>query len=136
MRDLDQYKILVVEDSPLIRKMVQDVLTKGGFYNVEAVFHGKAAWDRLSDEGENFDLVITDIEMPKMDGLTLTKKIKEYERFRQIPVIVFSSIMAEDIKRKAQSVGADGQITKPEIDQLIVSVGKLLKRREVKTERA
>jgi len=44
--------------------------------------------------------------------------------------------MAEDIKRKAQSVGADGQITKPEIDQLIVSVGKLLKRREVKTERA
>ncbi|HHZ04338.1 chemotaxis protein CheV [Acetomicrobium hydrogeniformans] len=133
--DLDKYKILVVEDSPLIRRMIQDVLAKGGFHNVEAVSHGKAAWDRLSDEGENFDLVITDIEMPKMDGLTLTKKIKEDERLRHIPVIVFSSIMAEDIKRKAQSVGADGQITKPEIDQLIVSVGKLLKRREVKTER-
>jgi len=130
--DLDQYKILVVEDSPLIRKMIQDVLAKGGFHNVEAVSHGKAAWDRLCDEGEAFDLVITDIEMPKMDGLALTKKIKEDERLRNIPVIVFSSIMADDIKKKAQSVGADGQITKPEIEQLIAKVGELLrKRREV-----
>ncbi|HPU68991.1 MAG TPA: chemotaxis protein [Acetomicrobium flavidum] len=130
--DLDQYKILVVEDSPLIRKMIQDVLAKGGFHNVEAVSHGKAAWDRLCDEGEAFDLVITDIEMPKMDGLALTKNIKEDERLRNIPVIVFSSIMADDIKKKAQSVGADGQITKPEIEQLIAKVGELLrKRREV-----
>lgn len=130
--DLDQYKILVVEDSPLIRKMIQDVLAKGGIHNVEAVSHGKAAWDRLCDEGEAFDLVITDIEMPKMDGLALTKKIKEDERLRNIPVIVFSSIMADDIKKKAQSVGADGQITKPEIEQLIAKVGELLrKRREV-----
>ncbi len=130
--DLDQYKILIVEDSPLIRKMIQDVLAKGGFHNVEAVSHGRAAWDRLCDEGETFDLVITDIEMPKMDGLALTKNIKEDERLRNIPVIVFSSIMADDIKRKAQSVGADGQITKPEIEQLIAKVGELLrKRREV-----
>ena len=128
--DLDQYKILVVEDSPLIRKMIQDVLAKGGFHNVEAVSHGKAAWDRMCDEGETFDLVITDIEMPKMDGLTLTKKIKEDERLRNIPVIVFSSIMADDIKRKAQSVGADGQITKPEIEQLIAKVGELLRKRQ------
>jgi len=70
-------KILVVEDPPLIRRMIQDVLAKGGFHDVEAVSHGKAAWDRLSDEGESFDPAIADIEMPKMDGLTLTKKLKK-----------------------------------------------------------
>ena len=130
--DPDQYRILVVEDSPLIRKMIQDVLGKGGFHNVEVVSHGKAAWDRLCDEDGAFDLVITDIEMPKMDGLSLTKRIKEDERLRNIPVIVFSSIMADDIKRKAQSVGADGHITKPEIEQLIMQVSELLKSREGK----
>jgi len=130
--DPDQYRILVVEDSPLIRKMIQDVLGKGGFHNVEVVSHGKAAWDRLCDEDGAFDLVITDIEMPKMDGLSLTKRIKEDECLRNIPVIVFSSIMADDIKRKAQSVGADGHITKPEIEQLIMQVSELLKSREGK----
>jgi two-component system chemotaxis response regulator CheV len=124
--DPDQYKILVAEDSPLIRRLIQDALSEGGFHNVELVGHGKAAWDRLNDEEDVFDLLITDLEMPKMDGMALTRKVKEHGRLKELPVIVFSSIMAEDIKRKAQSVGADAQITKPEIGILVETVSRLL----------
>ena len=124
--DPNSFRILVAEDSPLIRKLIQDSLAQGGFQNVELVGHGKAAWDRLQDEGDVFNLLITDIEMPKMDGLTLTRRVKEDPRLKGTPVIVFSSIMAEDIKRKAQSVGADVQITKPEINLLVDKVCDLL----------
>ena len=122
----DEYKILVAEDSPLIRKLIQDVLVSGGFHNFEVVGHGKAAWDRLVEDGDEFDILLTDIEMPKMDGLTLTRRIKEDNKLSRIPVIVFSSVMAEDIKRKAQSIGADAQITKPEMHNLLEKLIELL----------
>ncbi len=124
--DPNDYKILVAEDSPLIRKLIQDALGVGGFHNVELVSHGKAAWDRLVDPDERFDLLITDIEMPKMDGLTLTRRLREDDRFATMKIIVYSSIMAEDIRRKAASVGADFQITKPEIGSLVDEVCRLL----------
>jgi two-component system chemotaxis response regulator CheV len=124
--DPDQYKILVAEDSPLIRKLIQGALSQGGFHNLELVGHGKAAWDRLIEDGDEFDILLTDIEMPKMDGLTLTRRVKEDQRLSHIPVIVFSSVMAEDIKRKAQSIGADAQITKPEMHRLLETVVELL----------
>jgi two-component system chemotaxis response regulator CheV len=124
--NLDEYKILVAEDSPLIRKLIQDVLVSGGFRNLEVVEHGKAAWDRLIEDGDDFDILLTDIEMPKMDGLTLTRRVKEDKKLSRIPVVVFSSVMAEDIKRKAQSVGADAQIIKPEMTNLLENVIELL----------
>jgi two-component system chemotaxis response regulator CheV len=124
--DPNLYKILVAEDSPLIRKLIQDVLVSGGFHNFEIVGHGKAAWDRLVEDGDEFDILLTDIEMPKMDGLTLTRRLKEDARLARIPVIVFSSVMAEDIKRKAQSIGADAQITKPEMHNLLEKLIELL----------
>ncbi len=128
--DPNQYRILVAEDSPLIRKLLQDALAEGGFHNVEMVGHGRAAWDRLQDDESFFNILITDIEMPKMDGLTLTRKIKESETLGGLPVIVFSSIMAEDIRRKAQSIGADAQITKPEIERLVHTVTELILKQE------
>ena len=124
--DPNSYKILVAEDSPLIRRLIQDALDTGGFHNVELVSHGQAAWDRLLQPDEHFDLLITDIEMPKMDGLTLTRRLREQERFSAMKIIVYSSIMAEDIRRKAASVGADLQITKPEIGFLVDEICTLL----------
>lgn len=126
--DPNRYRILVAEDSPLIRKLIQGALAAGGFHNFEMVGHGKAAWDRLVEDGDEFAMLLTDIEMPKMDGLTLTRRIKEDHRLSHIPVIVFSSIMAEDIKRKAQSIGADAQITKPEMHRLLDTVIELLQK--------
>ncbi|EFC91613.1 response regulator receiver modulated CheW protein [Dethiosulfovibrio peptidovorans DSM 11002] len=125
--DLDRYRILVAEDSPLIRRQVIDVLADGGFHNVESVGHGKAAWDRISEEDPgHFDLLISDIEMPKMDGFALTRLVKQDEERRDLPVVIFSSIMADDIRRKAASIGAEAQITKPEIGGLVEKVCELL----------
>jgi two-component system chemotaxis response regulator CheV len=125
--NLDRYRILVAEDSPLIRRQVIDVLADGGFHNVESVGHGKAAWDRISEEDPgHFDLLISDIEMPKMDGFALTRLVKQDEERRDMPVVIFSSIMADDIRRKAASIGAEAQITKPEIGGLVEKVCELL----------
>lgn len=124
--DPDKFKILAADDSSLIRRLIQDALAAGGFHNIELVGNGQLAWDLLQDEGDEVDLLLTDIEMPKMDGLALTRHVKESSRLKHIPVIVFSSVMAEDIKRKAQSIGADAQITKPEMRGLLETVIELL----------
>ncbi len=110
-------------------------MAAGGFHNLEMVGHGKAAWDRLVEDGDEFDLLLTDIEMPKLDGLTLTRRVKEDKALEHIPVIVFSSVMAEDIKRKAVSIGADAQITKPEISRLLDTVIELLERSQKNKKR-
>jgi len=125
--DISSYRILIAEDSPLIRRQLEDVLTSAGFINLKLVSDGKTAHDLLIEDGENFDLVITDVEMPKMDGLALTRKIRENSATKDVPIIVFSSIMAEDIKSKAASIGADYQITKPEIDMLVGYIVKIIK---------
>lgn len=132
--DLSAYHILIAEDSPLIRRQLEDVLTNGGFSNIKIVTDGKVAHDLLIVDGEHFDIVITDVEMPRMDGLALTRKIRENNATKDIPIIVFSSIMANDIKVKAASVGANYQITKPEINELVEYIAKIIK--ENKLEKA
>ena len=71
-------------------------------------------------------LVITDIEMPIMDGHRLTKLIKEDSETKHIPVIIFSSLINEQMRRKGESLGADAQLTKPEIANLVKVVDKLV----------
>jgi len=125
--DPSLYHILVAEDSPLIRRQLEDALLSGGFTNLKIVPDGKIAHDLLIVDGEHFDILITDVEMPRMDGLALTRKVRENAVTKKIPIIVFSSIMAEDIKAKAASIGANYQITKPEINMLVEYVVKAIK---------
>ena len=126
------YRIIVAEDSPLIRKQVEDALTASGFTNLKICPDGKVAYDAIVKDREDCDLLITDVEMPRLDGLTLTRRIKENLETKNIPVVVFSSIMANDIKNKAASVGANYQVTKPEINQLVECVVKVIKEKEEK----
>jgi len=126
MGDLNRFRILVAEDSPLIRKQISDVLGQGGFHNLVLTSDGKEAWDKLNTPGEQFDLLITDVEMPRLDGLALTRRVKEHPELKAIPIVVFSSIMAQDIKVKAASVGAEAQITKPEIPDMLEHIIRLL----------
>ena len=86
------------------------------------------------EEGAHFDVLITDVEMPRLDGLSLTRRLKENETSKDLPIIVFSSIMAQDIKSKAASVGARYQITKPEISQLVEYVVKIIKEQQGKVK--
>ena len=118
-KGLEGKKLVVAEDSTFLLKVVNDSLLKAGA-TVEKFGNGQDALDYLQNSsiGE-IHCVITDIEMPKMDGLTLTKLIKSDPRLKEIPVILFSSIANEGLKHKGLSVGADAQITKPEIDKLL-----------------
>ena len=73
------------------------------------------------------DLLITDIEMPQLDGHALTRRIKEHKILKKLPVIIFSSLITGDLLHKGESVGADAQMSKPEIENLVLLIDKLLK---------
>ena len=92
------------------------------------------AWDYIQKclhEGsleQNVQLVITDIEMPLMDGHRLTKLIKENEQLHNIPVVIFSSLVNEEMRRKGEELGADAQLSKPEIGKLVMALDQVLGR--------
>lgn len=130
------YKTLVVDDSSSIRKLITSYLVNDGF-EVEQDVNGQEAWDRLMDwkektvtgEGKLTDyinLLVTDIEMPAMDGHNLCKRVKEDPVLKDLPVILFSSLINERLYHKGLSVGADDQVTKPEIGSLAERAKKLI----------
>ncbi|MDA8228495.1 chemotaxis protein CheV [Desulfosporosinus lacus] len=121
-KGLEGKKLVVAEDSTFLLKVVNESLLKAGA-TVEKFGNGQDALTFLENSSlDEIYCVITDIEMPVMDGLTLTKQIKSNSRLKQIPVILFSSIASEGLAHKGLSVGADAQITKPEIDKLVEMV--------------
>ncbi|OPZ01487.1 MAG: Chemotaxis protein CheV [candidate division BRC1 bacterium ADurb.BinA364] len=130
--DPKSLRVLVVDDSPSIRAIMGKILAEGGFENVTIRGDGKEAWETIEERAKSdpapFDIIITDIEMPQMDGLHLTNRIKQSERFKDIPVVLFSSLISADNKRKGQAVGADEQITKFNAEELLAAVERCLKR--------
>ena len=101
-RERQEAPILVAEDSILLSKMIQDALNKSGYVNVRMFSDGQALWSYLEslrdvgDLDERVRLVITDIEMPQMDGHRLTKLIKSDKQFTKLPVVIFSSMINEE----------------------------------------
>lgn len=133
-------RILFADDSSMIRKTLGRGLEQAGF-EVTAASDGKVAWDQLlsiKDQAQNsgrpiFDLVnlvISDIEMPVMDGHNLTKRIKADPVLKELPVILFSSLISDALRHKGESVGADDQIAKPDIASLNKRVKSLLHERQ------
>ncbi|KGK91371.1 chemotaxis protein [Desulfosporosinus sp. HMP52] len=119
IKGLEGKKLVVAEDSTFLLKVVNESLVKAGA-TVEKFGNGQDALDFLEQSSvDEIYCVITDIEMPVMDGLTLTKQIKTNPKLKDIPVILFSSIASEGLAHKGLSVGADAQITKPEIEKLV-----------------
>lgn len=134
LKDRKGIKVLLSDDSPLIRKLLFDALSKAGFTDLRFFNDGQQTWDFLeklaNDKGDKFkeevDILITDIEMPQMDGHTLTRKIKENQILNQLPVIIFSSLITETLRHKGESVKADAQMSKPEVENLVEVIDKLL----------
>lgn len=129
-----QRRILLAEDSAVARKIITDILTSAG-HEVIATESGKQAWEKLNEmfneaasQGKNIrdyvDLVITDIEMPEMDGLTLTRLIKETPGFLNLPVIINTTLSDEANKEKAKMVGADDYLVKFDAKHLLDLVEK------------
>ena len=129
-----QKKILVAEDSMMLSNLIIGFLHKSGYKNTVKFNNGKEAWNYLT-EAKNSGLpisnyvscVVSDIEMPLMDGHRLTKLIKTDDELKHIPVILFSSLISDELRIKGQEVGADEQITKPEIVELVNIIDRLIK---------
>ena len=129
-KDRSNVKLVLADDSPLIRRLLKDTLLKAGFKNLKIFDDGKQVLDYLlnlvdkkSDRFmEDVHVLITDIEMPQMDGHTLTRKIKENNILKKLPVILFSSLITSDLKHKGHAVGADAQLSKPEIGELVTCI--------------
>ncbi|MEI8011733.1 MAG: chemotaxis protein [Candidatus Omnitrophota bacterium] len=123
-------KILVVDDSDFIRRIIIEHLHAAG-YSTESTINGDEAWQKLNAAASQPDfecveryyhLMVTDIEMPQVDGLHLIKRVKEHARLKRLPCIAFSSLITKELIWKCKSVGSDGEISKPEINQLVALV--------------
>lgn len=131
-RDRSDATILIAEDSALLSKLITECLKKSGYTNLIVEENGQEAWDVIKDmqaKGDitkHLDCIITDIEMPLMDGHRLTKLVKSDAELRNIPVIIFSSLVNEEMRKKGEQLGADAQLTKPEIGKLVEAIDKLL----------
>ena len=132
LRARNDKPILIAEDSALLSKLLQDCLKKAGYNNLIVNMDGQEAWDKIeamAEKGNITDqvkLVITDIEMPRMDGHRLTKLIKSNDKTKMLPVIIFSSMISTELIAKGNTLGADAQITKPEINRLVGEIDKLI----------
>jgi two-component system chemotaxis response regulator CheV len=133
--DRSEIPILTAEDSTLLRKLVKEALNTAGYFNIVSMNNGEEAWNYLNQlkaEGDVDQLrkkvscLITDIEMPKMDGHRLVKMVKSDPDLKDIPVIIFSSLIDENMHRKGEEVGADAQLSKPEIANLVGMIDTLI----------
>ncbi|MDA7979623.1 MAG: chemotaxis protein [Pirellulales bacterium] len=132
------HPIAYADDSPLIRELINERLTQAGFTNVRGFRDGQETWDYLTDIAaktqpeELFEHVaglVTDIEMPRMDGLTLTRHVRESSVLSKLPVILFSSIASDANENKGIQVGADAQVSKTNPVDLTSQLSKLISQR-------
>ncbi len=132
-----QYRLLVVEDSKFFRTKVAEFLTSAG-YQVQQCEDGQEAWDWLCTPEAEVDLVITDIEMPRMNGFELCRAIRQHPRWCSLPVVALTSLSSQEDVRRGHEAGVDDYQVKMDREQLLASVGRLLagKKRENSPEPA
>ena len=135
-RERSMVPILIAEDSPLLNKMIVDCLRKAGYENLTHTENGKQAYDIINYKAkgtlrDHVRLIISDIEMPEMDGHRLTKLVKTDETTAMIPVVLFSSLVNDEMRRKGESLGADAQLSKPEIGNLVKIIDQLVEERHL-----
>ena len=132
-RERSEKPLVIAEDSTLLKKMILEALTSAGYTNVKPFTNGQDAWEHLEnmrDEAMSQNMpiesrvatLITDIEMPKMDGHRLTKLCKDDKILGKVPIIIFSSLIDEAMRIKGSSLGANAQLSKPEIGNLVATL--------------
>ncbi len=126
--------VMVVDDSAFIRSLIQDTLSSAG-YNIIACKDGGEAHDKLMEiaevaknekmnVSELINAVVSDVEMPRMDGMHLVKRLRGTDAYNDTPIVMFSSLMSDDNRQKALSLGANDTITKPEIGKMVAMMDK------------
>lgn len=129
----EKLRVLLAEDSPTVRQAIGATLSASGYQHVTVFENGAEAWNWISRRIEETgraedvgDLLICDVEMPQVDGFHLTKQIKEHSLLRQIPVLLYSSIITPDNHKKGKAVGADAQVAKPELTKVVELADELI----------
>ncbi len=138
--DWHDLPIVFADDSMMIREMLSDALSDAGYQNVRGFSDGDDAWNYLeglfdsaaTDAGQQgVAAIITDVEMPRMDGLHLTRRIRQHASLREVPVILFSSIVSRDNQKKGEQVGATAQVAKPHYGELMDELAGLVRQQVV-----
>jgi two-component system chemotaxis response regulator CheV len=127
-------RMVIAEDSTAIREMIKCTLEDAGYKHIKAFPNGQEAKDYIFELKRTFgkefdqhiDLLITDIEMPVLDGYTLTKSIKEDPVLNTLKVMLFSSLITPELLHKGKVVGADVQISKPSMKNLVDEIENLM----------
>lgn len=118
-------RVLLADDSPTVRDAMQLILKRLGFGEVVTCNDGQAAWETIEkskNEGRLFDLVVSDVEMPRIDGLHLTALIKKDPVLAKIHVVLFSSVVRAETTNKGKAVGADAQVAKNDREGLLKAI--------------
>lgn len=132
--------VVCAEDSPLLRELLVSTLHESGYRFVRDFNNGQDAWNFLSNIDKDIPVedqvrvIISDIEMPQMDGHRLLKLVRGDQRYSETPFILFSSLISEEMRRKGEQLGANGQISKPEINQLIGLLDELIFKKKISQE--
>ena len=133
VRERCDVPVLISEDSPLLNKLIVDSLKLAGYERIVYTTNGQEAYDLVMDYcnkgtlDENVKCIITDIEMPLMDGHRLTYLLKNDDRTKHIPIVIFSSLVNDEMKKKGEALGANAQLSKPEIGNLVKIVDGLVR---------
>lgn len=115
-------RILTVDDSKIMRQMVRATLETSGKFQCMEAEDGLKALALLNQASELPSLILMDVNMPNLDGLELTKKLRQDERFRYTPIVMLTTEEGDDLKKIGQEIGATGWITKPFNPQRLLQV--------------
>lgn len=119
------HSILAVDDSASMRKMVSFTLSGAGYHVVEAV-DGQDAYEKA--QAQDFHLVLTDQNMPRLDGLGLTKKLREHPNFKTTPILILTTESSDEMKQAGRAAGATGWLVKPfDPNRLIEIIQKVIR---------
>lgn len=125
-------RIAIADDSATARNAVENTLRQSGYSDLHIFENGADAWNWLASSADQrpgrppVDLMISDVEMPQVDGFHLTKRIKDHPQLREIPVLLYSSILTPDNAKKGKAVSADAQIAKPELHRVVEMADQLI----------
>jgi len=120
-------KILIVDDSNMLRDMLKYALMDGGYSDVTEAPDGIVGLDKA--KGTNFDLIITDINMPNMNGFELIEELRKLDNYKNKPLLVLTTERSDNMKERGKTAGATGWIVKPFVpDQLLKAIGIVLNR--------
>jgi len=118
-------KLLIVDDSTMLRDMLTYALNEGGYDDVTEAIDGLDGLEKANSK--QFDLIITDVNMPNMDGLTFVEEIRALSEYKTTPILVLTTERGDEMKRKGKAAGATGWIVKPFVpDQLLKAVNIVL----------